>query len=272
MKHQSEFERLISALQPWLTNVVIIGGWAHRLHQAHPLAQSLGHDPVYTRDADVAFNTQARLKGQIADALNKAGFIETLSSDETPPVAQYQFGEEDQGFYAEFLTPLTGSGIRRDGSADATIQRAGIIAQKLRHLEVLLVAPWHCPVGGGEPSVLTTPVEVAVANPVSFVAQKLLIHASRLPSKRAQDILYIHDTIQLFGGSLKQLNVLWCTEVRPSLTRNQNASIRDLRQRLFATVTDTIRDAARIPVNRRMRAEEMRQVCELGLAAILSGD
>lgn len=130
MTHQSEFERLISALQPWLTNVVIIGGWAHRLHQAHPLAQSLGHDPVYTRDADVAFDTQARLEGQIADALHTAGFIETLSSDETPPVAQYQLGVEDQGFYAEFLTPLTGSGIRRDGSADATIERAGIIAPK----------------------------------------------------------------------------------------------------------------------------------------------
>jgi hypothetical protein len=154
----------------------------------------------------------------------------------------------------------------------ATIVRAGIVAQKLRHLEVLLVAPWRCPVGGGEGSVLETPAEVAVANPVSFVAQKLLIHDSRAPGKRAQDILYLHDTVQLFGGSLAQLNVLWRTDVRPSLTRNQHMSVRELRQRLFSTVTDTIRDAARIPVDRRLRPDEVRAVCAMGLATLLADD
>lgn len=229
MTDQPEFERLIAALRPWLEQVVIVGGWAHRLHRAHPLAQAPDHEPVRTRDADVAFDT-------------------------------------------EFLTPLTGQGMRRDGSADATISRAGIVAQKLRHLEVLLVAPWRCPVGGGEVAVLATPVEVAVANPVSYVAQKLLIHASRAPLKRAQDILYLHDTIQLFGGSLEPLNALWRTDVSPSLTRNQRASVRDLRPRLFATVTDTIREAARIPVDRRLRPEEVREVCAVGLAILLSDD
>ncbi len=272
MTDQPEFERLLAALRPWLEQVVIVGGWAHRLHHAHPLAQAPGHEPVRTRDADVAFDTGARLTGRIADALRAAGFVETLSSDETPPIARYQLGTEDQGFYTEFLTPLTGQGMRRDGSADATIARAGIVAQKLRHLEVLLVAPWRCPVGGGEVAVLATPVEVAVANPVSYVAQKLLIHASRAPLKRAQDILYLHDTIQLFGGSLEPLNALWRTDVSPFLTRNQRASVRDLRPRLFATVTDTIREAARIPVDRRLRPEEVREVCAVGLAILLSDD
>lgn len=149
--------------------------------------------------------------------------METLSSDETPPVAHYQLGTDDQGFYTEFLTPLTGSGVRRDGTADTTVARAGIIAQKLRHLEVLLVAPWRCPVGGGEGSVLDTAVEVAVANPVSFVAQRLLIHASRAPAKRAQDILYLHDTVQLFGASLEPFNAIWRTDVSPSLSRTRRA-------------------------------------------------
>jgi len=270
MTNQPEFERLIAALRPWLGQVVIVGGWAHRLHHAHPLAQPLAHEPVRTRDADVAFGTRAPLSGRIADALREAGFVETLSSDETPPVARYQLGTDDQGFYAEFLTPLTGSGIRRDGSADATIERAGIVAQKLRHLEVLLVAPWRCAVGGVEAAVLATPVEVAVANPVSFVAQKLLIHSGRIHGKRAQDILYLHDTIQLFGGSLEQLNSIWRADVNPSLTRTQHTRVCDLRQGLFATVTDTIREAARIAVDRRLRPEEVRAVCEMGLATLLS--
>lgn len=198
--------------------------------------------------------------------------METLSSDETPPVAHYQLGTDDQGFYTEFLTPLTGSGVRRDGTADTTVARAGIIAQKLRHLEVLLVAPWRCPVGGGEGSVLDTPAEVAVANPVSFVAQRLLIHASRAPAKRAQDILYLHDTVQLFGASLEPFNAIWRTDVSPSLSRTQRALVHDERERLFATVTDTIREAARIPVDRRLRPEDVRAVCALGLSTLLADD
>jgi hypothetical protein len=35
------FARLIDTLHPWLDQVVIIGGWAHRLYRLHPLAQPL---------------------------------------------------------------------------------------------------------------------------------------------------------------------------------------------------------------------------------------
>ena len=35
------FARLVDALEPWLDQVVIIGGWAHRLYRLHPLAQPL---------------------------------------------------------------------------------------------------------------------------------------------------------------------------------------------------------------------------------------
>jgi hypothetical protein len=31
------FTRLVDALEPWLDQVVIIGGWAHRLYRQHPL-------------------------------------------------------------------------------------------------------------------------------------------------------------------------------------------------------------------------------------------
>ncbi len=48
------FARLIEALDPWLDQVVIIGGWAHRLYRLHPLAQSLDYEPPGTLDTDVA--------------------------------------------------------------------------------------------------------------------------------------------------------------------------------------------------------------------------
>jgi len=44
------FSRLVDALEPWLGQVVIIGGWAHRLYRLHPLAQTLDYEPLATSD------------------------------------------------------------------------------------------------------------------------------------------------------------------------------------------------------------------------------
>ncbi len=38
MEDLANFARLVEAIRPWLTHVVIVGGWAHRLHRFHPLA------------------------------------------------------------------------------------------------------------------------------------------------------------------------------------------------------------------------------------------
>lgn len=48
------FSRLAVALDPWLDQVVIVGGWAHRLYRLHPFAQKLDFAPLMTFDADVA--------------------------------------------------------------------------------------------------------------------------------------------------------------------------------------------------------------------------
>jgi hypothetical protein len=48
------FARLVEALDPWLDQVVIIGGWAHRLYRLHPLAQTLDYEPLGTFDSDIA--------------------------------------------------------------------------------------------------------------------------------------------------------------------------------------------------------------------------
>ena len=51
------FARLIVAIEPWLREVVIIGGWAHQLYRLHPSAQTLDYVPLTTLDADVASPT-----------------------------------------------------------------------------------------------------------------------------------------------------------------------------------------------------------------------
>ena len=163
------------------------------------------YQPLRTRDVDLAFSPRAPLAGDLKEALTKAGFNEELSGESTPPVTHYTLGEEKPGFYAEFLTVLRGDGLRRDGQRDLTMAKAGITAQKLRHLDLLLIAPWKISIAPDNAIPVDRPVETLVPNPVSFMVQKFLIHGRRDSNKRAQDVLYIHDTLELFGASLDQL-------------------------------------------------------------------
>ena len=108
MEDSEAFARLIRALRPWLGQVVIVGGWAHRLHRLHPLATTPAYEPIRTRDADVALSLHAPMEGDIRFALERQGFARAFLGTDTPPVTQYRLGEQDGGFYTEFLVPLTG--------------------------------------------------------------------------------------------------------------------------------------------------------------------
>ena len=79
---------------------------------------------------------------EIRQRLLENGFREELLGETQPPAAHYHVATGDSGFYAEFLTPLIGGDVKRGGKRDAT-QIAGVPAQKLRNLELLLDAPWE---------------------------------------------------------------------------------------------------------------------------------
>lgn len=264
MEDLANFARLVEAIRPWLGHVVIVGGWAHRLHRLHPLATAQDYQPLRTRDVDLAFSPDAPLHGDLRKALNKAGFKEEFSGEHTPPVTHYRLGEEDAGFYAEFLTVKKGSNLTRSGKRDLTVVKAGITAQRLRHLDLLLEAPWHIRIMP-KTMPITRSAELLVPNPVSFIVQKLLIHKRRDTQKKAQDILYIHDTLELFGASLDQLQTVWKEEVRPRLpTRTANRAT-VIAAELFGDVTDVIREAARIPQDRRLQPNTLRATIQRGL-------
>ncbi len=207
------------------------------------------------------------LHGDVGEALRAAGFEQELSSEHIPPIAQYRLGAEEGGFHAEFLAPLRGDRLRRDGIPNATLERAGITAQTLRYMELLLTRPWVIRLGREVGFELDSPAEVMLANPVSFIGQKLLIRNERHPAKRAQDALYIHDTIELFGTNLDALREIWQTEIRPSLTERTAEAIESSREQ-FGSVTDVIRAASLIPQDRRLQPERMQQVCAYALDRI----
>lgn len=270
MNDLEAFGRLVAALAPWQSQLVVVGGWAHRLYRHHPMAATPEYRPLTTLDADVVFGSGDQLQGNIKSALDDAGFKEELFGSHQPPVSQYSLGEEGAGFYAEFLTPLRGSGMKRSGARDATTVAAGISAQKLRNLDILLVHPWQVTVGPDQGFPMQHPAELRIANPTAFIAQKFLIQGDRLRDKRAQDMLYVHDTLSLFGAQLPALAALWREQVRPALSAKQLDLIGQSRREHFGALTDTLRAAAAIPQDRSLVAERMRAFCEQALDAVLA--
>lgn len=268
MTDRDNFVRLADALAPWASQLVFVGGWAHRLYRLRPEARALDYQPLATLDADVAFRERERMEGSIKARLEEAGFREELRGTDHPPVSQYNFGaDEGSGFYAEFLTPLTVRPTTRDGTSIATLAKAGITAQRLRYLELLLESPWTVTLNadwGAE-----SPREVLVPNPVSFIVQKLLIHGDRSNEKKAQDILYIHDTLELFAPQLDGLSTIWQADVRKALHPRWLTALDGKKSRVFGEPNDHIRDAAAIPRDRQLDPERLRQMCIAALEHIL---
>lgn len=267
MSEQRAFGRLVESLEPWLDRLVFVGGWAFRLYRLHPSAEIPAYRPVVTLDADVAFAEGERLEGSIRQRLVEAGFVENLMGSHDPPVSEYTLGDDPSGFYAEFLTPLSGSGRRRSGEPYVTVRQAGVTAQRLRHLELLLEAPWSVAVG--REWGLEREHDIRIPNPASFLVQRLLIHDQRPPEKKAQDILYIHDTLELFGAQLEQLGGLWRKELRPTLHVRQQRAVALAVDTMFGRLDDRIRDAAAIPADRSLEPERVRQMCLLALGEML---
>ncbi len=259
--------RLVDALGPYIDRVVIVGGWAHRLFRHHPLAQPLSYAPLTTRDMDIAVAPGIRPGEQsLRERLLAHGFREEFLGDDRPPVTHYHLAGNDVGFYVEFLTPLVGGEFTRAGERDVTTPIVGVSAQKLRHLDMLLISPWTVKL---QPR--AAPCSVLIANPVSYLAQKLLISAGRKPGERAKDILYIHDTLALFGRSLTELHDVWINDVTAVIGSRTAAQVRRHRDRLFTDVTDAIRHAVTMAPGRGLTPEGVLEVCREGLGRVLDG-
>jgi len=258
------FTRLIAALGPWLDQAVIVGGWAHRLYRLHPSARRPDYRALMTLDADVALPpTLPPREESIRERLLACGFQEEFLGDDRPPVTHYHLRGEAAGFYAEFVTPLVGGPVSRSGAKKTTALVAGVVTQRLRHLELLLLSPWSIDLAmpGG-------PARIRVPNPASFLAQKALTHQKRSQRKCAKDVLYMHDTLDVFSARLAQLRDEWTNRIAPELPPSSTSKVRTAATRLFGGTSDTIREAARLTVERNLSPDALRQACRLGFQKI----
>jgi len=258
------FRRLVAALEPWLDQVVIIGGWAHQLYRLHSHAQELDYPPLTTLDTDVAVPAKLPVGEQdIRARLLAHGFTEEFLGDDHPPATHYRLGGEASGFYAEFLTPLVGSEYDRKHKRKATTEIAGISSQQLRYIELLLHRPWSINLGSDEFA-----ARIQIANPVSFLTQKVLIHEKRGREDRAKDILYMHDTLEVFGTRLPELQELWRSIVAPQLQPRSASIVSKASEVLFGELSDDIRRAAEISAERALAPDAIREACRYGFIQV----
>jgi hypothetical protein len=258
------FGRLLAALEPWLDQVVIVGGWAHRLYRLHPDAQALDYPPLSTLDADVALSPTLMTGEQgIHARLLAFGFEEEFFGETRPPATHYHLGGESSGFYAEFLTPLVGSEYDRKRKRKMVMEVAGASTQQLRHIELLLNSPWSIHVEHAEFS-----GRIRIANPVAFLAQKILIHRRRECQDRAKDILYLRDTLEVFGARLPDLADLWRSDVAGHLKSRHANIVSTASRKIFGRVSDDIRRASDISAERALDPEGVRQTCYYGLTEV----
>ncbi len=264
-----EFVRLIAALEPWLGHIVIIGGWAHRLYRLHPRAQQLDYTAIMTLDADIAVPRELAVKQpDIRKCLLASGFREEFMGDDQPPATHYQLENSVTGFYAEFVTPLTGGEFCRGGKRNATLSTGGAVSQALRHIEILLNAAWRISLSESDGFAFPKPHIVSVANPAGFLAHKLLIRTKRTRGRFDKDVLYLHDTLETFGAHLPELHKEWVSRVRPRLSPKSVRTVEGSARSLFGEMSDAVRRAAQIAGRRGLSPEAILEVCNVGLKQV----
>lgn len=258
--------RLMIALRPYRGDLVLIGGWAHRLSRLHPLSQALDFEPLFTQDVDLAIPAKVPPRTEdVGKLVAQAGFSARFRGEDRPPVTRYELGDEGE-FYAEFLTPLIG----RPRAATTTI--AGITAQALRYLDVLMIEPWSVLLREPEYPVGRRALEVRIANATAYLAQKILVLGKRNSADRAKDVLYLHDTLITFGKSLSELQRIWTERLSGAIHPAAVRRLRHASEGLFAGVTDQVRGAARIAreTGRSLSPEEIALASRTGLAKVFT--
>jgi hypothetical protein len=130
-------DRSLTGLGPYLAEVVVCGGWAWYLYR-RCLGAARPIESQFTRDLDCIGERRMRVHGQpAARRLEDAGFRWSPKRGHHPPAACFAWPNPDEPLAEiEFLTAARGAGTR----PTEEIQE-GLVAQTLRHLDILTASP-----------------------------------------------------------------------------------------------------------------------------------
>jgi len=150
----------------------------------------------------------------------------------------------------------------------ATKRIAGVVSLQLRHLEVLFDDPWTIEIGQHNDFPFAESKRIRIANPVGFLAHRILIHRKRTRQKFAKDVLYIHDTLETFGAQLEELKAEWNTKIKRRVHAKSVRKIERGAADLFGEVNNEIREAVQMDGARNLSPETVRERCNFGLRQI----
>lgn len=178
--------KTLEVLQPYLGEIVIVGGWVPFLYRRYGQMPSR-HPSIRTMDIDVAVPRRLEEEGRptIDELLCSAGYeIRIYGSDAS--VVKYELMAPVTEI--EFLTPEVGRPIK----SAITVQR-GLTAQSLRYLQILLENTKEMEIKDTV-SGLDISLVVRVPSPGAFIYQKGLT-LPRRHSKVSKDLYYIFDLL-----------------------------------------------------------------------------
>lgn len=204
----SFFADAVRTLDPYLGELVCIGGCANALYRHHERASEITFPYLGTKDMDWASPKtlpQANRR-PIAELMAKAGFREENFGASERAVVKYLPKTDGLGADIEFLCPESGlPGGRRGGSSTAPSHavQPGLMAQPLRYLELLLHRTWEIDLGRIPEFIALRKLRVRVPNPAAYVVQKVLIREQRRsPQSAAKDCYYMYEVSVIFRDCL----------------------------------------------------------------------
>jgi hypothetical protein len=197
------FIKTIEILKPYLSDVVVVGGWVPFLYRKYGNVPAR-HPSLRTMDIDMAVPKTLN-KGDrptIDELLLKAGYKASLYGS-ARAVVKYELQAE--GIEIEFLTPEIG----KPGNPIISVQQ-GLNAQALRYLQILIentiIITIRYDLDG-----IKTGVDLRIPSLGTFVYQKGLTLRLR-KEKVAKDLYYIFDIIdsssEIRNSILSEINDL----------------------------------------------------------------
>lgn len=225
------------------------GGTAHRILSRQPEAVGVDFDPLSTLDIDLVVAADRPVSGnELAESLRSRGFEEELTGTGQHACARYRWG--DSPTYLQFLASRIGSST---GVGARPLSIGGLLVERVPHLGILLAGPVRV-----ELSAIGGALAVYVANPASFILQKVLIAPDRARqgmAVAAKDLLYIYDTSQMFPPHL-ELSTRFAGPAWAAMTRPERGLI-DRWIRRLETGPDAVCDQAAF-IARAIRASPPR--------------
>lgn len=197
------FMQVIRALEPYLDQVVIVGGCANALYRHLPHVRP-GPTPLLTYDLDVAAPNRPReAKIGLGESLESAGLRPVPESQPTNKYAE----ANDPNKKLEFICPTEGLSTNAKRKKPTLVDiNPGAMAEALDYAELLLVQPLSVDLCTVPELGVRESLIVKIPHPIVYVIQKALIRENRRDQwKKAKDSYYTYEVAVLFRNQLKDL-------------------------------------------------------------------